>query len=344
MRWLGRRLVLLAIALWWPMWAQADGYTATVPIVEGDVHQARQAALKLIFLEAGQTGALNVSTRSVLIDGELSDVVRFDARYRLKHFQIRQEKQEDGYLTVSAVVEGFPIEQEACPTGLAFPRFKYQWRAPEGVSDPEAEMLFRLALQKMLDGTDSSLLFDTRSPSSESAYTLQFQLQGSSSFLVRGLKLSVSAIGQGGHVVQEWTFPFPGASLVMWQRQAVGSAVLKTRVLSDDAQAFLGALMLDLKAKLACLPAVMPVALLQGQMQTLEFSSVIPTASDLAVFFARDWPIQAGGAIDLHKIDAVLTHRVDGKKMTFQLPSHLVGQREQPEPASRALSGFLVIF
>lgn len=337
----------LCALVFWPMLALADGYTATVPIVNGDVHQARQEALKLIFLEAGQTGAVNVSTRSILLNGELSDAVRFDARYRLKNFQIRNEKIAEGYLTVSALVDAFPDKLEVCPKTVVFPRFKYQWLAPEPSTDPEGEMMFRLALENHFQQSGSDLMLPV--PSKEAAaYSLQFKLQGETSFLSRDLKMEVSAVGQGGHLVEQWVFHFSGRGLTEWQRQSVGSAVLKSRVLSSAAREWITEVMAALKVKLPCLPAVLPATLNRFQTTPLSLGDGLTSHPELTVFFSRGWPIQGGGAIDLHKIDAVLTAHIEGKKMTLEPLSSPEGQRSQPRsqqnPTNAAFSGFLIIY
>lgn len=332
------------------MLVMADGYTATVPVVNGDVHQARQEALKLIFLEAGQTGSVNVSTRSILLNGELSDAVRFDARYRLKHFKIRNEKLVNGYLTVSALVEAFPEDLEVCPKSVAFPRFKYQWMPPEPSSDPEAEMMFRLALENSLKHLRPDLVLPV--PTQEAAaYTLAFKLQGESRVLSRELNMAVSVVGQGGHLIQQWVFPFSGLSLAEWQRQVVGSAVLKSRVLNAAARELISDMMETLKVELSCLPAVLPVTLNRYQTTSLSLGDGMESHLVPTVFFSRSWPIQAGGAIDLNKIDAVLTPQVQGKKMTLAPLSSPEGQRSQPQnqrsqpnPTNNTLSGFLIVY
>lgn len=337
----------IAALMVWPMLGLADGYTAAVPIVNGDVHQARQEALKLIFLEAGQTGNVSVSTRSMLLNGELTDAVRFDARYRLKNFQIRHEKIADGYLTVSARVDSFPEDLEICPQSVAFPRFKYQWSAPEPSTDPEAEIIFRLALESQLHQSDLDLLFPAQTQAS-AAYALQFKLQGESGLLSTDLKIEVSAVGQGGSLVEQWIFPFSGGGLTQWQRQSVGSAVLKSRVLSTAAREWIAEVVTALKVKLPCLPAVLPATLNRYQKTQLILGDGLSSHPLPTVFFSRSWPIQRGGAIDLHKIDAVLTAHIEGKKMTLEPLSSPEGQRSQPRsqpnPTNAAFSGFLIVY
>ncbi|MEY4593542.1 MAG: hypothetical protein RIR18_2437 [Pseudomonadota bacterium] len=295
---------LLWLFLIWVPLSGAETYSAKVPVLNGNVHQARQEALRLIFLEAGQTGDVQVSTNSALVGMELAETVRWRSRFEMNGFKVIHEAVEGDSLALAVEIQKQDRTVETCPAPpLQLRNLEYVWQRSSNKLDMETEILFRLAMKKgIAQAFPFSLVEEAKSGA---PYRLVAQLEGSHGFFQRNLKLTMTFIGGDGLPIQQTEFPFSHASLTDVDTQHFGGVTIKNLVLSDKSKQLLVDISRTIAEQFTCFPVVARVP--SGAREW-----VIKPASDMVldqlptVIFSRSWPVKAKGQLDLLSLENIV--------------------------------------
>lgn len=295
-----------------------DVYSVKVPVVAGDVHQARQEAVRLILLEAGQSGQVKVTTNSAMVGMELAETVRWQSQFKLGGFKIIREAVDIDGLTLVADISKQDSPIETCPAPLVRVRnLEYIWQRSS--LDLEAETLFRLTMkQKMAQAFPLALVEET--PTNVPApYRLFAKIEGSHRFFSRNLKLVMTFVGADGTLIQQTTFSFEHADVTAIDAKNIGGATIKQLVLSDKTKQLLAEASKTVVKQFDCFPVVaaVPAGL-----------NVVQTSSDLVddqfptLIFSKSWPVATMGQLDLLRLETILYPiKSDLRSVTLRTPS-----------------------
>jgi hypothetical protein len=326
------------IAAWMVLFssaALAELYSATVPIVQGNTHQARSEALKLLFLEAGQTGNVQVSSNSSLVGTELRETVRMQTRYRLTTFKITEETINHDELHLSALIEKTDQPLNTCPAHTVQVRnTRLKWLPSAAQENPENETLLKIAiLQQLENALPNALLATTDNPTA--AYTIQIQPSGTRSFFTRTLQMNITILGADLNPITNLILPFPTerGPLSTQITQDAGSATFKSTVLSDAGQIWAREISEIIAGKYHCLPSVAAVPPVPYTKITILTSTENVPQPEPTVFYSRQWPVKTEGQIDLFAIEGLmLVQRIEPKKITLETPKGVEGYDDTTAP------------
>lgn len=326
--WLSIARVVLALLCLFMLPAFAETYTASVPVINGDVDQARREALRQIFLDAGQTGKVQVQTSSAMVNMTLSESVRWQSSFQVQGFKVVRESIEDGVLLLAADIAKQDQAVTSCPAPvLRLRNLEYQWLRPSNPLDLESETLFRLAMKQEVEKRFALSLLEGLS--GKAPYVLQARLAGTHSFFSRNLKLILAFVGADGTVVGQSEYPFEHAAITADEVQNLGGAALKQKVLSEKTKQRLTEALAGAAGQFDCLP-VLTVIPPRHRGGVINVTTEIDPEQPPTLVFSRTWPVQNNGRLDLLKLE------------TFVTPTYL-GKTQISLPALDAQGGILVI-
>jgi hypothetical protein len=309
----------------WVMPAIAETYSAAVPIVNGNVHQARQEALRQILLDAGQTGGVQVSTSSTMVNMELAESVRLQSNFQLNGFKVIRESVQDGSLVLIAEINKQDKPVESCPAPTVRLRnLEYQWVRSGNVLDMETEVLFRLAMKQEVGRYFSGALIEENRKNNAS-YRLQSGLVGSHSFFGRNLKLRMTFIGPDGMVISQSEFPFEHSNLTEEMVQNIGGAALKQVVLSEQSKKLLVGASVGTAKLFDCFPVIARIPP-GGKGLVINTTTDLNPESPPTLIFSRAWPVKEKGQLDMVLLENfVAIKQIDTKQLILDSPSYEAG-------------------
>ena len=315
--------------------ALAELYSATVPIVQGHVHQARNEALKLMFLEAGQTGNVQVSSSSSLVGADLRETVRMQTRYRLTTFKITEETISHDELHLSALIEKTDQPLNICPAHTVQIRnARLKWLPSTTQENPENETLLKIAtLQHLETALPNALL--ASNDSTAAAYTIQIQPSGTRSFFTRTLQINITIIGADQNLITSLSLPFSTerGPLSNQITQDAGSATFKSTALSDSGRQWVHEISAIVAGKYHCLPSIAVNPPTSHTKITVFTSTENAPHPEPTVFYSRQWPVKTEGQIDLFAVEGLMSvQRIEPKKITLDTPKSVEGYGDTTAP------------
>lgn len=312
------RACCLILLLGFALSSEAARYQASAPILNGDVHKARREALHLILLEAGQSGHLQLSTASTLINTELAEAVRLQSSATLSSFKVVQEMQEGDLLTLAAeiVLSDTNTTSECCASApLQIRNLSYQWQKPASPIDPETETLLRLAMRHEVTRKLGNFLTD-----STQAYQLRIQLQGHHRLFRSTLKLVATLVGADGQTIHTQEYPFNAWRLTENVAQDIGGATLLKPALSPATQQWFAEAISVATQQYHTLPVILPVSAAQQEVTIYPVQPYNPEQSPTLVF-CKTWPVKARGEVDLLQLNTFIRPKnMTPQKITADLP------------------------
>lgn len=297
--------------------ASVEIFNATVPVIEGDVHRARNEALKQVFLEAtSQSGQIDIAARSFIVGNDLRETVQFLTRFRLKSFQLLGQTVSDDSLSITVRIEKEDQPRALCHSLLPLRQFQWLWHSARPNTDPQQDALLNAAMKDALSlHMPDTLSTDPPpdSPKMSLPYTLEGGTEGQHSYFSHQMRLVMTVRGADGSEILRASYPLDHTRITSEFAEKNGMATLKSTVLSRETETAIARFAEAFSRKLACLPTVARIPPASPgeplRVTTLSNVSAPPT---LTVFFSRQWPVMPNGETDLIRLDGMVGIQLSG--------------------------------
>ena len=356
--------VLLLLLAWSNCYAEI--YSATVPIVEGDVARARQEAIKEMLWEAGLQGGVAVESKTAVIQDLVAQSTIVSSRIRLKEFALVSEEILADRISISARIEKQSEGPSKCASTLPFKNIKFAWNSKasyvDGPNQYPGAQLFGDLLAKTLhedvgdflavgEGNDENLAYRLTG----SLVTVQGPDPKEENVAYRLVRALISIVhqakkpageqhvrfqltGANGKTIRVLSFPVGSTGLAVNITEDRGYTKVSRWIPTSEAIALVKDVAATLAKEIRCLPALVRISDVAPDGAVLfsaEAASLLKQRP--IVFFAETWPLGRDGELDPVLLEGQLQSA--GKKAHWL---QLKSQSLSPDRKTPTVGGYLV--
>lgn len=291
----------------------ADSFSAQAPIIDGDLAQARQFALRQILNDASLSGHIDIVAASAQVGQQFKQRTLISSQSRVRAIRVLSESVENSILTLSLEMD---IESKAPST--CSPRFLSRHttvaltQAINALPPGEAREKAGLFLERLSQHLPnlSPLIWPGHETAESPSYILEVELPRTYP-LDPDWKFHLS--GANGKRITTLNYPLGKETLASRQTVSLGYANLRKLALTRHGENLAGQIAQDIAAILRCLPVVVaiPGEFSGDEIRLSGTPGNQPSSSPVFALYSERFPVTANGRIDLLRIDRILDVRTD---------------------------------
>ena len=323
----------------------ADSFSAQAPVIDGDLAQARQFALRQILNDASLTGPIDVVAASAQVGQQFKQRTLISSQSRIQEIRVISESLDQDVLTLTLEIT---LDSKSPNTPCSPPFLTRQTafafsQALNSLPPGEHSETARLFLNRLSEHLTyrSPTLWPSHEPVENPGYTLEVLIPKDSRI---DPNWTFRLLGADAKTITALDYPLGKERLASRQTVSLGYANLKKLALTRHGESLSSQIAEDLADVLNCLPVVIVVP--EGFAGDALRVSGVPQGktarSPAFAFYSRNFPVDVNGRIDPLRIDSILEIHSEDPENLYILPG---STKKSPDKKNPGLipGGFVIL-